>query len=139
MQDCRVQQCKGSRDHPETARRADKSASLHFEAREHSAEISAVIAVVEQADVPAPTQLVEEFHQRAWPFGKLEPVQPLVPHSGRMSAHHVAHVQLGHLVVREVHGLVAGGGERFANDCPSCLDRVATPTNMCALSRPLSR
>ena len=39
---------------------------------EHPAEIRAVIAIVEQADVPASAELVEELHQGARPFRKLE-------------------------------------------------------------------
>ena len=37
----------------------------HFEAGEHAAEVGAVIAVVEQADVPAAAELLEKLRQRA--------------------------------------------------------------------------
>src|SRR5262249_62152108 len=46
-----------------------------LEPREHAAEVGAVIAVVEQADVPPPTQLLEELCERAGPLGKLEAVK----------------------------------------------------------------
>src|SRR5262249_33912856 len=44
----------------------------HFERGEHAPEIGPVIPVVEQADVPAATQRLEELHQRAGTLGKLE-------------------------------------------------------------------
>ena len=79
-----------------------------LEAGQHAAEVGAVVAVVEQADVPAAAQLLEELRQRAGALGELEPAQPLVAHVRRAAAHHVADVQLGHLVVGQVHRLVAG-------------------------------
>ena len=88
------------------ARNAGRSCSLDLESGEHAAEVGAVIAVVEQADVPAPTELLEKLRERARTFGKLESAQPLVPHLGRMAADHVTHVQLGELVVGEIDGLV---------------------------------
>ena len=44
----------------------------HFESREHTAEVGAVIPVVEQADVPAAAELFEELHQRAGALGEFE-------------------------------------------------------------------
>ena len=107
---CRARTCRDSR-----ARRGTRGTPggrvLDLEAGEHAAEVGAVVAVVEQADVPAAAQLLEELRQRAGPLGELEPAQPLVAHVGRAAADHVAHVQLGHLVVGEVDGLVAGGDQ----------------------------
>src|SRR4029450_11199127 len=60
----------------------------HFEAREHTSEIRAVVAVVEQTDVPAPAELLQEVHQRARTFRELEPVDPFVPHLVAAAADH---------------------------------------------------
>ncbi len=49
-----------------------------LEAGEDAAEVGAVIAVVEEADVPAAAELFEESHERPGPFGKLEAADELV-------------------------------------------------------------
>ena len=54
-----------------------------------------------------PPSVVEERHQRARALGELEAAEPLVPHVGAAAADHVADVQLGHLVVGQIDGLVA--------------------------------
>src|SRR4030095_7205973 len=82
-----------------------------FESGEHAAEISAVVPVVEQADVPAATEFLEKLRQRAWPFGKLEAAQALVANLGCVAAYHVPHVQLGELVVSQVDRLVTRRGQ----------------------------
>ena len=65
-----------------------------------------------------PAQGLEELHEGPGALGELEAVEPLVPHPGRAAAHHVAHVELGHLVVGQVDGGVAllaqPGGHRLA-------------------------
>jgi hypothetical protein len=58
---------------------------------------------VEQADVPAAAERVQELDQRAGALGELEAAEALVAHVGRTAAHHVPHVQLGQLVARQVH------------------------------------
>src|SRR5262249_49483761 len=83
----------------------------HLEAGEHAAEVGAVVTVVEEADVPPPAELVEEFEQGPWPLGELEAVEQLVAHLGRATAHHVADVELRHLVAGEVVGRVAEGAK----------------------------
>src|SRR6185503_3418050 len=55
-----------------------------FESREHAAEVGPVIAIVEQADVPASGKRVEEVCERARTLGKLESAQPFVLHLRRM-------------------------------------------------------
>ena len=58
----------------------------------------------------------------------------------RPAADHVADVELGHLVAREIGGLVTAVAQpRRQLARPSPCDRVATPTKICARSRPLSR
>ena len=54
----------------------------HLEPDQHAAEVGAVVAVVEQADVPASAQRVEELRQRARALRELEAVEPLVRTSG---------------------------------------------------------
>src|SRR5262245_3921646 len=55
-------------------------ARRNFEPGQHSPEVSAVVAIVKQADVPAPAEAIEEVHQRAGPFGKLESIETFVVH-----------------------------------------------------------
>src|SRR3546814_10747371 len=47
----------------------------HLDADQDAAVLGAVVAVVEQADVPVRVQLAEEAGQRAGAFGKFEAVQ----------------------------------------------------------------
>src|SRR6185503_14556945 len=49
-----------------------------FESGEHAAEVRAVIAVVEQADVPAATELLEKLSQRAGPLREFKSAEPFV-------------------------------------------------------------
>jgi hypothetical protein len=98
-----------------------------------------MVPVVEQADVPAAAQLFQELGQRAGPLRKFKAAEPFVLHVRRASADHVADVQLRHLVVGEVHGLVAGARSCAARRAPSWRDCVEMPTKMWARSRPLKR
>src|SRR5262245_39164785 len=66
-----------------------------------------MVPVVEQADVPASTELLEKLRKGAWTLWELEAAQPFVADLWSVAADHVTHVQLGELVVGEVHGLVA--------------------------------
>src|SRR4029453_10136800 len=49
-----------------------------FESSQHAPEVGAVVAIVKQADVPAPAEAIEKVHQRAGAFGKLESIQPFI-------------------------------------------------------------
>ena len=64
-----------------------------------------MVAVVEEADVPAAAHAVEERHQRARPLGKLEAIEDLVVRRRRVPADEMADVELRHLVVGQVVGL----------------------------------
>src|SRR4051794_5245829 len=66
----------------------------NFEAGEDAAEIGAVIPIVEQADVPASAERVEELEQRAGTLRELEAADALVFDVRRPSADHVPDVQL---------------------------------------------
>src|SRR2546427_10784632 len=52
----------------------------HFEASQHASEIRTVISIVEQADVPAATELLQKLHQRTGTFGAFEPIEMFVLH-----------------------------------------------------------
>ncbi|MNY03979.1 hypothetical protein D3C86_1366280 [compost metagenome] len=65
-----------------------------------------MVAVVEQADVPATAQGLEEAHQGARLLRELEAVETLTEGPGRAAANHVAHVVLGQLALCHVdHGV----------------------------------
>src|SRR4029078_7299009 len=66
----------------------DQVAVDDLEAGEHATEVRAVIAIVEQADVPAPPELLEKLRQRAGTLGKLEPAEPLAADARRMATDH---------------------------------------------------
>ena len=137
---CRTPACTDRPSSSRNARNAGRSPSLDFEAGEHATEVGAVIPVVEQADVPAAAELLEKLRQRAGTLGELEAAQPLVADFGRVAADHVPHVQLGELVVGQVHGLVARGG-RAAPPAPIRPAATASRSRRrCApAARPLSR
>src|SRR6185437_3243662 len=80
----------------------------HLNAGQYAAIIGAVVAVVEQADVPAATHRLEEFEQRPWALRELEPVNELIADAAGTAADHVPHVELRHLVVGHVGDGVAG-------------------------------
>ena len=88
-----------------------KVAIFDFKAREHAAEVGPVIPVVEQADVPSPGKRVEEITQRAGTLWELEAAEVLVLNFRGMAADHVADMQLGHLVVREIDRFVPGAAK----------------------------
>src|SRR5690606_2206862 len=73
-----------------------------LDAGEHAPVVRAVVPVMEQADVPARADGVQEIEQRTGTFGKLEAEQPLVLDDAPAAADHVPHVQLGELVVAQV-------------------------------------
>ena len=61
-----------------------------------------MVAIVEQADVPAAAHAGQELHQRARPLRELEAVEDLVLRRRRVPADQVPDVQLRHLVVGQV-------------------------------------
>src|SRR2546429_665806 len=68
----------------------------HLHSDQHPAVVGAVVAIVEQADVPAAAHAVEKLHQRAGPLRKLEPEQDLVLGVRRIPADQMPDVRLGH-------------------------------------------
>ena len=87
----------------------------HLHSHEDPAVVASLIAVVEQADVPVGAHARQKAHQRPGPLRKLEAVEQLVGGAARVPpdrersvpADHVAHVELGHLVVGKVERLQA--------------------------------
>ncbi|MNH12318.1 hypothetical protein D3C79_718550 [compost metagenome] len=77
-----------------------------LEGAEHPAIVGTVVAVVEQADVPATAEGLQEAHQGARLLRELEAVETLTEGPGRAAANHVAHVVLGQLALGHVdHGV----------------------------------
>ena len=74
----------------------------HLQGRQHAAVGSAVVAVMEQGDIPAPAQLVEEVEQRTRALRKLKAEHALVRHCRGVPADGMANVQLGQFVVGQV-------------------------------------
>src|SRR5690606_24602375 len=79
--------------------------------------VGAVIAVMEQADVPVTANGVQEIQQGSGTFRKLETKQLFVLRHGA-AADHVAHVHLRQLVVTQVLDLVAERGKVLDEPCP---------------------
>lgn len=62
-----------------------------------------MIAVMEKADVPAPSQTGQKIQQGTGALGEFEAHQHLVGEALGMAADHEADVELGGLVLRHVH------------------------------------
>src|ERR1051326_2190738 len=73
-----------------------------FERRQNTAEIRAVVPVMEEADVPAAAKCVQKLKQRAGPLGELETAEAFAFDAARVSADHVTDVKFGEFVVREI-------------------------------------
>ena len=80
----------------------------NIDASENPAVIGAVIAIVEQADIPVRAYRIQKFQQRTRALGKLEAEQSFVRDARRASADHVAYMQLRHFVVGQVLNRVTG-------------------------------
>src|SRR5205807_4629285 len=76
-------------------------AGRNLHADQHPAVVGAVVAVVEQADVPVAAHAREKAHQRAGPLGELEAVEQLVPRERRAPAEDRKSTRLNssHLVI----------------------------------------
>ncbi len=79
---------------------------------EHAAVIGAVVAIVEQGDVPFGPDPVQELHQGARAFRELAAQDDLVAQGGRAAADHVADMQLRGLVGADVEHRVAEARQR---------------------------
>src|SRR5574343_595490 len=55
----------------------------HLETHQYTAKISAMIPIMEQADIPTCAHALEKLHQRTRPFRKLEPIDQLMEHTKR--------------------------------------------------------
>ena len=83
----------------------------YLHADQHAAEVGAVVAVVEEADVPAGAHLRQEIHQGARLFREFEAVKQLA-HAlfadlRSVAADHVTDMVLGHFVIGQIQRRVA--------------------------------
>lgn len=85
-----------------------------FERRQYAPVVGAMAAIVEQ-NVPVRTQRVEEAQQRARRFREFEAVEAFLQRMRRTPADHIAHMQLRHFVVGEIHYAVAAIVEHLQN------------------------
>ena len=79
----------------------------HLQAHQDAPHIAALIAVMEQRDIPVRRHAVQEAHQRARPFRELETIQQFVMGQRTFAADQMADMQLGQLVTGQVERLVA--------------------------------
>ena len=100
---CRSRRRTGSRA---TARKSPKRLLVgrrHLQPDQDAAVVGALVAVVEQADVPARRHARQEAHQRAGPLREDEAVAAARPAArAAAAADHVADVLLGQLVAGQV-------------------------------------
>ena len=86
-----------------------------LERRQYAPVVGAMAAIVEQRNVPVRTQRVEEAQQRARRFREFEAVEAFLQRMRRTPADHIAHMQLRHFVVGEIHYAVAAIVEHLQN------------------------
>ena len=79
----------------------------HLHADQDAPIVSPVIAIMEQADVPAFPHFTEKLKQRPGAFGKTETKHAFIIGIHCMSPDQVAHMYLGHLVICHVDGFIA--------------------------------
>ena len=105
----------------------------NLDAHQDAAVVGALVAIVEEADVPARVHARQEAHQRARALRKDEAEEPLVGGEIAAPAHQMAKVLLGHLVVGQVEGRESGCREGIGEQCAIRTRwRMATPTKTCA-------
>ena len=85
----------------------------HLHTDENTPRVSAVIAVMEETDIPPRAHAGEEIHQRARPFGKFKTVENFVVDLRRMPAHQMADMQLGHFVIGQIKRGIAIAAQLF--------------------------
>ena len=79
----------------------------HLQTDQDATIIRALVAVVEQADVPARAHQAQKLHERAGPLGEHKAQQPLVLSQRGVATHHVAYVLFGQLIVGQVQRVEA--------------------------------
>ena len=75
-------------------------ARRHLYAHQYPAVVGAVVAVVEQRDVPVGSHVGEKPHQCTRPLGELESVEHLVVGERRLPADEGAEVDFGELEIK---------------------------------------
>src|SRR5262245_12941254 len=94
----------------------------HLDTNQHAPVVSAVVAVVKQADIPGVTHARQKVQEGPGAFGKFETIQELVVGVWSMTTDHVTDVQLGHFVVAEIksaHTMLLEGGDQGSTLIPA--------------------
>jgi hypothetical protein len=118
---------------------AADSSPGHLQPDQDAAVVGALVAVVEQADVPVGLHQAQELEQRARAFGEHEAQQALVVREAGAPADQMAQVLLGEFVVREVERVEAVLVEGLRNGGRLAAREVVRPTNTWALAASLMR
>src|SRR5690606_3247790 len=84
------------------AKEAFTRLSWNFNTNEHAAVVRAMVAVVEEGNVPLVVEAFKKFEQCAGAFGELEAEHHLVVETTNTPTHHMARVELGDFVVGEI-------------------------------------
>lgn len=79
----------------------------------NSPEVSTVIAIVEQGNVPLRSQRGQELHQRTRTFRKFKAIELFVDSQFAVPAYHVTQMQFGQFVMREIKRRESFGLERL--------------------------
>ena len=85
----------------------------HLDAGEHTAVVRAMVAVVEQADIPARADRLQELQQRSGALGKFEAVQQLVREAAGFAVTDMTGDEMAKLHVRY---MVGGHARGIANE-----------------------
>jgi hypothetical protein len=112
----------------------------HLQPDQDAAVVRTLVAVVEQADVPARAHQVQKLEQRARPLRKHETQQSLIFCKHGMPAHHVPDMFFGQIIVGQVNGLKAVPAQ-VRGDLARLTTRRpwSSPTNTCAFLASLMR
>lgn len=74
----------------------------HLNAHEDAAMVRPMVTVMKQANVPGVTHTVQEVHQGAGPFRKLETIQDFMLDLRCVTPNHMADMQFRHFVVTAI-------------------------------------
>ena len=97
-----------------------------LESRQDAPVVGAIGAVVEQRDIPAGAEHLQEAHERTGGLGERNAEEPFGQPLGGASADHGAHMDLGELVVGQVDDAVAHGLQ-VAHDLSALLAPTGEP------------
>src|SRR5450830_808197 len=87
----------------------------HLQTDQNTADIAALITIMEQTDIPVRIHVVKKPHQCAWTLRKLKTVQQLILGQRAFAADQMADVYLGQFIVRQVKCVESLFFERLGN------------------------